>query len=90
MALQRVTVGLTELRCIAESDGSGSSEPYLWVTYFAVGAQPLPGQAGPVATITPAYDAFRSEFRTASRRARPRASTWTSTPITPSSAASPC
>jgi hypothetical protein len=62
MALQRVTLGLTELRCIAESDGSGSSEPYLWTTYFALGAQPLPGQTGPMATITPAYDAFRSEF----------------------------
>lgn len=54
MALQRVTLGLTELRCIAESDGSGSSEPYLWTTYFALGAQPLPGQTGPMATITPA------------------------------------
>jgi hypothetical protein len=62
MALQRVTLGLTELRCIVEADGSGSSEPYMWVTYFALGAQQLPGQAGPVATITPAYDAFRSEF----------------------------
>jgi hypothetical protein len=62
MALQRVTLGLTELRCIEESDGSGSSEPYMWVTYFAFGAQQLPGQVGPMATITPAYDAFRSEF----------------------------
>lgn len=62
MAPQRVTLGLTELRCIEESDGSGSSEPYMWVTYFALGAEQLPGQAGPMATITPAYDAFRSEF----------------------------
>lgn len=62
MALQRVTLGMTELRCIVESDGSGSSEPYMWVTYFALGAQQLPGQAGPMATVTPAYDAFRSEF----------------------------
>lgn len=61
MALQRVTLRLTELRCITQSE-SGGSEPYLWVTYFAVGAQPLPFQQGPVATITPAYDAFRAEF----------------------------
>jgi hypothetical protein len=62
MALQRVTLRLTELRCIKQSEGSGGSEPYLWVTYFAVGAQQLPFQTGPVATITPAYDAFRTEF----------------------------
>jgi len=61
MALQRVTLRLTELRCITQSE-SGGSEPYLWVTYFAVGAQPLPFQQGPVATITPAYDAFRADF----------------------------
>jgi len=62
MALQRVTLRLTELRCLAQSEGSGGSEPYLWITYFALGAQPLPFQTGPMATITPAYDAFRTEF----------------------------
>ena len=62
MPLQRVTLQLTQLRCLTESDGSGASEPYLWATYFALGAQPLPGQTGPVATITPAFDAFRTEF----------------------------
>ncbi len=62
MALQRVTLRLTELRCITQSEGSGGSEPYLWVTYFAFGAQLLPFQTGPMATITPAYDAFRTEF----------------------------
>ena len=62
MALQRLTMHLTELRCIAQSEGGGGSEPYLWVTYFAYGAEPLPGQAGIVATNTPAYDAFRIEF----------------------------
>jgi hypothetical protein len=61
MALQRVTLRLTELRCITQSE-SGGSEPYLWATYFAVGAQPLPFQEGPVGTITPAYDAFRADF----------------------------
>jgi hypothetical protein len=61
MALQRVTLRLTELRCLAQSE-SGGSEPYLWVTYFAFGAQQLPFQTGPMATITPAYDAFRAEF----------------------------
>jgi hypothetical protein len=62
MALQRVTLRLTQLRCITESDGSGSSEPYMWTTFFAFGAQPLPGQTGPMTVITPAYDAFRTEF----------------------------
>jgi len=62
MALQRITLRLTELRCITQSEGSGGSEPYLWVTYFAFGAQQLPFQTGPVGTITPAYDAFRTEF----------------------------
>jgi hypothetical protein len=62
MALQRVTLRLRELRCIRQSEGSDGSEPYLWVTYFAFGAQPLPFQTGPMATITPAYDAFRTEF----------------------------
>jgi hypothetical protein len=61
MALQRVTLRLTQLRCITQSE-SGGSEPYLWVTYFALGAQPLPFQTGLIATITPAYDAFRTEF----------------------------
>ncbi len=62
MPLQRVTMHLTELRCITQSEGSGGSEPYLWVTYFALGVDPLPGQTGVVATNTPAYDAFRMEF----------------------------
>jgi hypothetical protein len=61
MTVQRVTLQLTELRCIRQAE-SGGSEPYLWVTYFAVGAQPLPFQTGPVATITPSFDAFRTEF----------------------------
>src|SRR4051794_24066763 len=61
MALQRLTVQLTELRCLAQSE-SGGSEPYLWTTYFAFGARPLPFQSGPVGVITPSYDAFRSEF----------------------------
>lgn len=62
MALQRVTLRLTQLRCLTQSEGSGGSEPYLRVTYFAFGAQQLPFQTGPMATITPAYDAFRTEF----------------------------
>ena len=62
MPLQRLTMRLTELRCITQSEGGGGSEPYLWVTYFAHGVDPLPGQTGIVATNTPAYDAFRTEF----------------------------
>ena len=61
MALQRFTIKLTQLRCIKESD-SGPSEPYLWVTYFALGPQLPPFQPGPLALNTPAYDAFRTEF----------------------------
>ncbi len=59
MAIQRVTLRLTELRCVAQSEGSEGSQPYLWTTYFAFGAQPFPFQIG---IITPAYDAFRTEF----------------------------
>ena len=61
MPMQRVTLRLTQLRCVAQSE-NGGSEPYLWVTYFAFGAQGLPFQTGPMATVTPAYDAFRAEF----------------------------
>lgn len=62
MAPQRLTMKLGDLRCIAQSEGSGGSEPYLWVSYFAFGADPLPGQTGIVAINTPAYDAFRTEY----------------------------
>jgi hypothetical protein len=61
MALQRFTIKLTQLRCIKESD-PGPSEPYLWVTYFALGPQIPPFQTGPLALNTPSYDAFRTEF----------------------------
>lgn len=61
MALQRFTIKLTRLRCIKESD-PGPSEPYIWVTYFALGPELLPFQTGPLALNTPTYDAFRTEF----------------------------
>ncbi|MBA2301132.1 MAG: hypothetical protein H0W08_00695 [Acidobacteria bacterium] len=61
MGLQRVTLRLTELRCVSQAE-SGGSEPFLWTTYFAFGAQQLPFQSGPIGIITPAYDAFRTEF----------------------------
>ncbi len=61
MAAQRFTIKLTTLRCIKESD-PGPSEPYVWVTYFALGAPVPPFQTGPLALNTPAYDAFRTEF----------------------------
>jgi hypothetical protein len=60
MALERVTLRVTELRCLAQSEGSAGSDPYLWLTFFAFGAQQVPGQTGPVATITPSYDSFRT------------------------------
>ncbi|MGB5560038.1 MAG: hypothetical protein WBN04_18750 [Paracoccaceae bacterium] len=62
MAVQRVTLQLTELRCLAQSEGGSGSEPYLWTTFFAFGAEQLPFQSGPLGVITPAYDAFRTEF----------------------------
>src|SRR5437667_4326117 len=61
MAKQRFTIKLTQLRCILESD-PGPSEPYIWVTYFALGPQIPPFQTGPLALNTPSYDAFRTEF----------------------------
>lgn len=61
MAIQRFTIKLTQLRCIKESD-PGPSEPYIWVTYFALGPQMPPFQTGPLALNTPSYDAFRTEF----------------------------
>lgn len=61
MAQQRLTIKLTQLRCILESD-PGPSEPYLWVTYFALGPQVPQFQTGPLALSTPSYDAFRTEF----------------------------
>ena len=62
MPLQRVVLKLTELRCIAQSEGSKGSEPYLWTTFFAYGADPRPFQNGPLAVITPIGDNFRTEF----------------------------
>lgn len=62
MSQQRITMQLEGLRCMSQSEGTSGSEPYLWVTYFAHGVEPLPGQTGIVATNTPAYDAFRTEF----------------------------
>ena len=61
MSMQRVTLRLTELRCLSQTESDGS-EPYLWTTFFAFGGQQLPFQTGPLSTITPSYDAFRSEF----------------------------
>lgn len=61
MTTQRFTIKLTQLRCIKESD-PGPSEPYIWVTYFALGPQIPPFQTGPLALNTPSYDAFRTEF----------------------------
>lgn len=62
MALQRINLTLTELRCLAQSEGSDGSEPYLWTTFFAFGGERLPFQTGNLAMKTPAYDAFRTEF----------------------------
>jgi hypothetical protein len=61
MSAQLVTFRLTRLRCIKESDTKGGSEPYLWVTYFAVdGRNAL--QATPVTTDTMPATFTRKEF----------------------------
>lgn len=61
MPPQLVTFRLTRLRCLKESDTKGGSEPYLWVTYFAVdGRNAL--QAAPVTTDTMPATFTRKEF----------------------------
>ena len=60
MPPQRVTFRLSRLRCIKESDTKGGSEPYLWVTYFAVDGRKL----APTPVITDTFPAtfIRTEF----------------------------
>ena len=60
MAL-KVSMHLDQLSCIAESDGSSSSEPYLIVTYFWVDGRNI-AQPEPAATLTPVYDGYRTEM----------------------------
>lgn len=62
MGIERIKLTLTELRCLAQSEGRSGSEPYLWTTFFAFGGERLPFQTGNLAFNTPAYDAFRTEF----------------------------
>jgi len=62
MALQNIVLTLTQLRCLAQSESGSGSEPYLWTTFFAFGGEKLPFQTGNLSMITPAYDAFRTEF----------------------------
>lgn len=62
MALQNIVLTLTQLRCLAQSESGSGSEPYLWTTFFAFGGERLPFQTGNLSMITPAYDAFRTEF----------------------------
>jgi hypothetical protein len=53
---------LTQLECKKESDGgNGGSEPYIWVTYFAVDGRNI-ARPEPVDTVTPSFDSFRAEF----------------------------
>ena len=61
MAPQLVTFRLTRLRCIKESDTKGGSEPYLWVTYFALDGRNI-SQATPVTTDTFPATFTRKEF----------------------------
>lgn len=62
MAVQRVAVTLTELRCLAQSESGNGSEPYLWTTFFAFGAEQIGTQPGIFGIKTPSYDQFRTEF----------------------------
>ncbi|MDT4966663.1 MAG: hypothetical protein QOJ64_1400 [Acidobacteriota bacterium] len=52
-----VSFHLTELKCIAESDASGGSEPYLWVTYFALDGRNI-ARPEPITTVMPASIPF--------------------------------
>jgi len=61
MAPQLVTFRLTTLRCIKESDAKGGSEPYLWVTYFALDGRNI-AQANPLTIDTPPATFIRKEF----------------------------
>lgn len=56
-----VKMHLDQLTCIAEDDGSGASEPYLFVTYFWVDGRNI-ATPQPVSTMTPVYDAYRTEM----------------------------
>lgn len=56
-----VKLHLDKLRCITESDTNNRSEPYLWVTYFWLDGRNI-SQPNPISTMTPVYNAFRSEF----------------------------
>lgn len=56
-----VKMHLDQLSCIAEDDGSGASEPYLFVTYFWVDGRNI-ATPQPVSTMTPVYNAYRTEM----------------------------
>jgi len=56
-----VKMHLDKLTCIAESDESGRSEPYLFVTYFWLDGRNI-AQPDPVSTLTPVYDGYRAEM----------------------------
>lgn len=57
---KQVTFRLNQLRCIAESDARGGSEPYVWVTYFVVDGRNIT-QAEPVTTYSPIFNDLRRE-----------------------------
>jgi hypothetical protein len=61
-----VKMHLDQLTCIAEDDGSGASEPYLFVTYFWVDGRNI-SQPQPVSTMTPVYDGYRTEMPNGAR-----------------------
>jgi len=61
MAPQLVTFRLTTLRCIKESDTKGGSEPYLWVTYFALDGRNI-AQPNPLTIDTVPATFIRKEF----------------------------
>lgn len=61
MPPQLVRFRLTRLRCIKESDTQGGSEPYLWVTYFALDGRNI-SRARPVTTDTFPATFTRKEF----------------------------
>ncbi len=62
-----VKMQLDQLTCITEDDGSGASEPYMFVTYFWVDGRNI-STPQPVSTMTPVYDGYRTEMPNGVRR----------------------
>lgn len=59
MSHQRVNLSVSQLRCDVQSE-SGGCEPYLWTTFFALGASG--SENGQLQTISPTHPDIRGAF----------------------------